>query len=346
MTQNEGKSQIDELIAGEESQTVEFKKSDILSDTTKLAKEMVAFANSFGGRILIGILDDGTIEGMKAKKEHESHIMNIARDRCDPPLVPNFSVVVKPKGDIYEIKITRFRTFPHAVKTDNGRVYFIRVGTTVREASPIELALLFESSKEEIIKKPDLELSLIDDKGNAAKSITAKPVFTRVRKVDRLEAPPGPLFASFNAIKNQLNLASVYPFATREPPLDLVPIGVALSNVGQAPAQEITIFIEFPKECEVIDEHDAIGGLRIPTNSKPTYGGLYVDRESRSQAIGWMDSLGNDLVMNNFDKVYVRFPQEAKEYKIKARIVQNYFPPKDFEFAVTISPEFKEITRL
>jgi hypothetical protein len=56
-----------------------------------------------------------------------------------------------------------------------------------------------------------------------------------------------------------------------------------------------------------------------------------------------MDSLGNDLVMSNFDEVYVRFPAEAKEHKIKARVVQNYFPPKNFEFIVTINPEFKKV---
>jgi len=59
------------------------------------------------------------------------------------------------------VKILRYRTFPHAVKTREGRVYFIRVGTTVREPTPSELALLFESAKEEVIKKPKLELLLV-----------------------------------------------------------------------------------------------------------------------------------------------------------------------------------------
>ena len=49
--------------------------------------------------------------------------------------------------------------------------------------------------------------------------------------------------------------------------------------------------------------------------------------------------------MSNFDEVYVRFPAEEKEHKIKARVVQNYFPPKDFEFTVTINPRFKEVIK-
>lgn len=343
MTPNEEKNPIDEIIASGESQILEFKKSDILSDPVKLAREMVAFSNSIGGRILIGICDDGTVEGMKAKKEHELFIMNIARDRCDPPLAPSFSTINRPGGDIYELKVTRFRTFPHATRTENGKVYYIRVGTTVREATSIELALLFESSKEEIAKKPDLELFLIDGEGNATKSITASPVFTIIKKIN-VETPPTPFFASFEAIKNFSNLAYANPFAEKAPSPDLVPIGIELSNTGQAPAQEITIFIEFPDGCEVINEHEAVGGIHLPiSNFKPTHGGLHVKRTNKSEAVAWMDSLGNDLSMNNFEKVYVKFPAEEKEHKIRARVVQNYFPPKDCEFTIKIKPEFKEV---
>ncbi len=106
---------IDELIAQEEGQTLEFKKLNIINDPIKLAKLIVAFANSNGGRILIGVCDDGSLEGMTAKKEHKRHIMNIARDKCEPPIVPTFSVINKPQGDIYVIKILRFEILPHAV---------------------------------------------------------------------------------------------------------------------------------------------------------------------------------------------------------------------------------------
>ncbi len=343
MSVNGEKNPVDEIITVGESQTVEFKKSDILSDPVGLAREMVAFSNSLGGRILIGICDDGTVEGMKAKKEHELFVMNIARDRCDPPLTPSFSTINKPEGDIYELKVTRFRTFPHAAKTESGKVYYIRVGTTVREATSIELALLFESSKEEIAKKPDLELFLIDREGNPTKSITASPVFTTIKKI-KAETPPTPFLASFEALKNLTNLAYFNPFTERDPPPDLVPISIELSNKGQAPAQEITIFIQFPDGCKVINEHEAVGGIHLPiSNFKPTHGGLHVGRTDKSEAVAWIDSLGNDLAMNDFEKVYVRFPSAEEEHKIKARVVQNYFPPKDFEFTIKIKPEFKEV---
>lgn len=338
MSTSEEKQPIDEFITGGENQTVEFKKSDILSDPIKLAKEMVAFANSFGGRMLIGICDNGAVEGMKAKKEHELHIMNIARDKCDPPIAPTFLKAQKQEGDIYEIKITRFRALPHAVKTDNGKVYFIRVGTTVREPSVTELALLFESSKEEIAKRPDLELLLVDNEDIATKNIKASPIFKKAKKI-RVEAPATSIYATFEAIKNLQRLESVGTLGWKPTP-DLVPIGIELSNVGQAPAQKITVFLQFPEECEVIENLQV---HLIGAGDKPTSGGLYPSGKNKSEAVAWMDSLGNDLTMSNFGKIYVRFPQEAKEYKIKARVIQNYYPPKDFEFTVIIKPQFNEV---
>jgi uncharacterized protein YwqG len=47
--------------------------------------------------------------------------------------------------------------------------------------------------------------------------------------------------------------------------------------------------------------------------------------------------------MRNFEEIYVRFPAVEKEYTIKARLVQNYFPPKDFEFKIKITPEVREV---
>lgn len=343
MNEDKESNLISRLIADGESQTVDFKKSGILSNSIRLAKLMTAFANSNGGRILIGVCDDGSIEGMKSKKNHEEHIMNLARDRCDPPLIPTFSLITKPEGDIYVIKVSRYRIFPHAVKTQTGKVYFMRVGTTVREATTTELALLFESAKEEITKKPDLELLLVDSKGNITKSITASPIFTKAKKVKTKR--PSTTSVSFEAIKALSSIASIYPYARTEPSSDLVFIGIELSNVGQAPAQEIVIFLKFPKECELINKRYAVGGLYLPLSDfKPTYGGLYEKSTDEVEAIAWMDSLGNDLVMSKIDEIYVKFPAEKKEYKIRARVIQNYFPPKDFEFTVTIDPIFKETT--
>jgi len=134
--------QILRLIEKGESATLEFKDSRILSDPFKVAKIMTAFANTEGGILLIGIKDDGSIEGMKAKKGHEEHIMNIASEKCDPPLAPRFEKVSIPnKGDIYFVQILEKQGPYHAVKTKDGYKFFVRVGSTIRERTPSQLGL-------------------------------------------------------------------------------------------------------------------------------------------------------------------------------------------------------------
>lgn len=56
------KAELLELIANGESSGVEFKRDDVRPE--QLAKEIVAFANFQGGRVLLGVEDDGTIRWM------------------------------------------------------------------------------------------------------------------------------------------------------------------------------------------------------------------------------------------------------------------------------------------
>jgi ATP-dependent DNA helicase RecG len=51
-----------QLIKQEENNAVEFKSSEVHADS--LAREMTAFSNSSGGVILIGVDDEGVIEGL------------------------------------------------------------------------------------------------------------------------------------------------------------------------------------------------------------------------------------------------------------------------------------------
>jgi hypothetical protein len=335
-------SVLDELIPSGEGPTVDFKKSDILSNPLKLAALMVAFANTSGGRILIGVNNDGSIEGMLRKNEHESHIMNIARDKCAPPIIPEFSLGRKNDGDVYIVKVMRFRKLPHAVITKEGNVYFIRVGSTVRQASPSELALLFESGQEIASrKKPELELLLINEEGDAVKEICAEPTF--VRKIRRSVKPSG--MSGILAFQRQaMLLASMTRLATigeeREPPKDMIPIGIQITNAGEVPAQGIRISLRFPTNCRVMDEHDVIGGFRIGRPGANS-GGLFADTE-KFEAYAWIDTLGNDLTMRSFEKVYVRFPETEQQYKIQGGVTQYSFPPTDFQFSITIKPKFVE----
>lgn len=77
---------------------------------------------------------------MKAKKGHQEHIMNIATDRCEPPITPVFQrVEISREADMYVLTIPKRRDIYHGVKTKDGLVYSIRVGSRIREMRPYEL---------------------------------------------------------------------------------------------------------------------------------------------------------------------------------------------------------------
>ena len=58
---------IEELIAQGEHQQLDFKFE--VSDSKKIARTLSAFANTDGGRLLIGVKDNGAIAGVRSDEE-------------------------------------------------------------------------------------------------------------------------------------------------------------------------------------------------------------------------------------------------------------------------------------
>ncbi|MCC9000008.1 MAG: ATP-binding protein, partial [Candidatus Contendobacter sp.] len=61
-----------ELISQGESGSLEFKEAQVRPES--LAREMVAFANTLGGIILVGVTDDGAITGVSNTAEIEQRV--------------------------------------------------------------------------------------------------------------------------------------------------------------------------------------------------------------------------------------------------------------------------------
>ena len=131
-----------EIIASGENSGVEFKRDDLR--TQDLAKELVAFSNLEGGMVLLGAEDDGTITGL-ARDDLEEWVLNVCRDKIRPAIIPFFEVVrgVRDNQDIAIVRVTRGYDV-HALWHNNTNRYLIRAGSQSREASPEELARLFQ----------------------------------------------------------------------------------------------------------------------------------------------------------------------------------------------------------
>ena len=68
-----GSDYIEELIRQGENTSIEFKQGDVR--TENLAKELIAFSNSSGGVVLLGIEDNGEIQGLKNLRNYEERVM-------------------------------------------------------------------------------------------------------------------------------------------------------------------------------------------------------------------------------------------------------------------------------
>ena len=147
------KTELYELIAQGENSGVEFKNDQI--NNRALAKEIVALANLRGGCVLLGVEDDGSVSGLsRPDDEHaeprmyrkiEEWVVSACRDKIRPELIPHFSVVRDEKvgRQVGVVQIEPGWTVHH-LWHNNHRTYYIRVGSTSREASPEELTRLFQ----------------------------------------------------------------------------------------------------------------------------------------------------------------------------------------------------------
>lgn len=72
------KNELIEVIANGENSGIEFKRDDIRPEP--LAKEIVALVNLQGGRILLGVEDDGFISGLQRDNTQE-WVLNVFRDK-------------------------------------------------------------------------------------------------------------------------------------------------------------------------------------------------------------------------------------------------------------------------
>lgn len=131
-----------EIIANGENSGVEFKR-DVLANHD-LAKELVAFSNLAGGIVLLGVEDDGSISGT-SRPDLEEWVMTTCRDKIRPAIIPFFEIVrdVEPSKDVAVVRVSRGYDV-HSLWHNSSNKYFIRVGSTSREATPEELRRLFQ----------------------------------------------------------------------------------------------------------------------------------------------------------------------------------------------------------
>ncbi|MEN9610055.1 MAG: hypothetical protein RLZZ628_869 [Bacteroidota bacterium] len=134
-------SKIKILLEQGENEAVEFKAAAVSSES--IAKEIVAFANTQGGSILIGIEDNGMISGVGNPAALEEWVANICRQNVNPAIQVKIQSEKYLDKNILHIEIPKGRDKPYQT---NKNQYLIRIGTTNRTATQTELLRMFQQA--------------------------------------------------------------------------------------------------------------------------------------------------------------------------------------------------------
>ncbi len=133
------------LISEGEHQQQDFKYR--VSDAQKLAKSVSAFANTDGGRLLIGVRDDGVMSGVRS--EEEIYMMHQAAYRyCRPEASIKFDTFHVEGRTIVLATVPPSDKRPVCAVDDAGKLCaYIRIADENIVASPVHLAIWRESQK-------------------------------------------------------------------------------------------------------------------------------------------------------------------------------------------------------
>lgn len=129
------RSELLRLIRGGEDTYLELKLK--LSNTERIAQEVVAIANTAGGTVIFGVNDQLRIEGVNNPEWVLEELGRICREEIVPPIVPILDTIAFDSGKRVVALDINGKHPPY--RTRDGRFY-LRYGAEKREATRAELS--------------------------------------------------------------------------------------------------------------------------------------------------------------------------------------------------------------
>jgi ATP-dependent DNA helicase RecG len=137
---------IEQLITSPEGKTLEFKQD--LSSPRPMLKTLLAFANTAGGRLIIGVADDRQVIGVEHPLDEEERLCSLIADSIAPRLVPNVELMTVEGKTLLVVEVFLSGLRPHYLKAvgfENG--VYVRLGSTNRQADRELIAELRRSAE-------------------------------------------------------------------------------------------------------------------------------------------------------------------------------------------------------
>ena len=126
-----------------EGKTLEYKRD--LSSIKPILKTLVAFANTSGGTVVIGVDDERRVVGLSDPSSDEEKLSSAIADAICPTLLPDIDIVTEHEKHVIVVKVARFPG-PFYIKTlGPEKGVFVRLGSTTRRANDDIIAELNRS---------------------------------------------------------------------------------------------------------------------------------------------------------------------------------------------------------
>jgi ATP-dependent DNA helicase RecG len=136
---------IQELLAQEESKTLEFKEN--ATSLPGIIKTIIAFANTAGGTIVVGVEDKTKkIVGIVDPLEDEMRIINKVSESITPFLRPNMEIVTYRKKALILIQVP-YLVGPYYLKQGAQGIVYVRFGPSNRIADEETIAAMKRLSR-------------------------------------------------------------------------------------------------------------------------------------------------------------------------------------------------------
>ena len=137
---------------------VEFKRR--VTSPDKIAKSMIAFANTKGGSILFGVDDDGRIVGVESEKTEVELLEEAGAHYCDPPITPHLEIIPFNGKDVIVATVEESMEKPHQYVGDNENDPEAKVYIRVNDKSVLASKEVVKILRDERPDGEPLQLSI------------------------------------------------------------------------------------------------------------------------------------------------------------------------------------------
>lgn len=206
---------IESLIKEGEHQRLDFKFE--ITDSKKIARTLVAFSNTDGGKLLIGVKDNGVIAGIKSIEEY--HMIEAAAQMyCKPEIsfeAKEWNIVGK---KVLEVSIPKVEPIPYLALNDDGKwMAYLRVADQNLLANTVMLNVWKKKRLNEAVKIKYTEAQKILLSYLSENEIISLNKFTKIALIPRFKAEQILVdLIVLNIIKIQFTEKTVYYQLTEE----------------------------------------------------------------------------------------------------------------------------------